>query len=458
MDKYRGLFAIGALLLLLFIVVGQLVWVFDPLPAGRSWIELLNQLSHLPAIVPLLWLIYAVLTIFKDKPSGWKGYSLLCMKFLLAAASITAFYLIVFQPYRWVLILVCAGTALLLGGIAWLIGCIHSRKTIRGVLILSAYVLVLLFLLYPTGYTVKTPGLTMDMRQYAEVDKEGLNETGGKLFGVLVIERVAFPADWLYAALFPHYDFAKRSPSDIPLGEQLQQVQYQMLGANQIGSAIGMQLAGEGAGIIPDGVRVAGIVDDSPADGSLQLGDVIVAANGQKMEHAPQFIEYFSTLSPGDEVVLQIRRGEKTKRVAVKTYADDEQPERAMLGIHIQTEMKLDIPYGVDFYDYILHVGGPSHGAILALTITDQLTPGGVTRGNRVAGTGTIRANGTIGNIGGIEQKAYTVARKGADVFFVPAAQVEQARQGSDTLKIVGVETIEQMLQWLENHPNSDDK
>jgi PDZ domain-containing protein len=83
----------------------------------------------------------------------------------------------------------------------------------------------------------------------------------------------------------------------------------------------------------------------------------------------------------------------------------------------------------------------------------DELTPGGVTYGNRVAGTGTIDANGNVGVIGGIEQKAYAVARAGADVFFVPAEQEADARKGAPNLNIVPVRTLDDMLNWLKAHP-----
>ena len=109
----------------------------------------------------------------------------------------------------------------------------------------------------------------------------------------------------------------------------------------------------------------------------------------------------------------------------------------------------------MDYRSYLVYQGGPSHGAMLALTVMDQLTVGGVTYGNVTAGTGTLDAQGRVGPIGGIEQKAYTVSRAGADVFFVPAGQEKDARKGSASLRIVPVGTLDDMLAWLKAHPKT---
>jgi PDZ domain-containing protein len=89
---------------------------------------------------------------------------------------------------------------------------------------------------------------------------------------------------------------------------------------------------------------------------------------------------------------------------------------------------------------------------MLTLAFIDQLTPGGVTNGHRVAGTGTIEMDGSIGMVGGIPQKAYAVSRTEADVFFVPAEAAEAAAKAAPTLNIVAVSHIDEVLDWLNKH------
>ena len=59
-------------------------------------------------------------------------------------------------------------------------------------------------------------------------------------------------------------------------------------------------------------------------------------------------------------------------------------------------------------------IGGPSAGLAMTLAILDDLTPGDLTGGKRVAVTGTIDPSGNVGEIGGIEQKARRGARGAA--------------------------------------------
>ena len=66
-------------------------------------------------------------------------------------------------------------------------------------------------------------------------------------------------------------------------------------------------------------------------------------------------------------------------------------------------------------------VGGPSAGLMFALGLYDTLTPGDLTGGRTIAGTGTIDLEGEVGGIGGIVDKVVGAERAGASVFLVPA-------------------------------------
>ena len=61
-------------------------------------------------------------------------------------------------------------------------------------------------------------------------------------------------------------------------------------------------------------------------------------------------------------------------------------------------------------------IGGPSAGLMLSLALVDKLTPGSLTGGKFIAGTGTITDDGKVGPIGGITHKMEGAA-KGATVF-----------------------------------------
>ena len=69
----------------------------------------------------------------------------------------------------------------------------------------------------------------------------------------------------------------------------------------------------------------------------------------------------------------------------------------------------------------VADVGGPSGGMMFALGIYDKLTPGQLTGGHDIAGTGTIDGAGVVGPIGGIQQKMFGAKNAGAKFFLAPA-------------------------------------
>jgi PDZ domain-containing protein len=266
-----------------------------------------------------------------------------------------------------------------------------------------------------------------------------------------VFERPAFPSDWLYAWVFPHYSFDRREKLGMSLGAYDSLVRDMKADANAVGSAVAFQKLGIGKGATTHGAKVIQIQSGSAVEGQWRAGDVIVEMNGKPISSTQDLTNLMKAIHPGDEVAVIIQRAGNKVATKIKTKARADNPSQAVFGIQVEDDLQLDIPRKVSFRTYIAHEGGPSHGAALALSLVDQLTPGGITNGIKVAVTGTINADGTVGQIGGIEQKAYTIERSGADVFFVPAGQEADARKGAKNLNIIPVQKLQDMIDWLKN-------
>ncbi len=105
-------------------------------------------------------------------------------------------------------------------------------------------------------------------------------------------------------------------------------------------------------------------------------------------------------------------------------------------------------PFVVDFN--LANVGGPSAGLMFSLAVIDKLTTGDLAGSKFVAGTGTIRLDGTVGAIGGITHKMVAAREAGATVFLVPAKNCYEAN--SDVpggLQLVKVGTLGQAVDAL---------
>jgi PDZ domain-containing protein len=109
--------------------------------------------------------------------------------------------------------------------------------------------------------------------------------------------------------------------------------------------------------------------------------------------------------------------------------------------------LKVDLPVKIKIATG--DVSGPSGGLAFALTIIDDLTPGDLTGGEKIAVSGTIQGDGTVGEVGGVPQKAVAARRAGARVMIVPRAEVHDARTKAGDMKVVGVRTLDQALAAL---------
>jgi PDZ domain-containing protein len=123
-----------------------------------------------------------------------------------------------------------------------------------------------------------------------------------------------------------------------------------------------------------------------------------------------------------------------------------------VVGIAVITDnQSFDFPKNVSLSIATQGIGGPSAGLAFTLGALDALTTGHLTGANAVAATGTIDANGVVGEVGGVIQKTITVERRGAHYFIVPrgeAADAEKIAKGHK-LTIVPVDTLEQALTFL---------
>ena len=81
------------------------------------------------------------------------------------------------------------------------------------------------------------------------------------------------------------------------------------------------------------------------------------------------------------------------------------------------------------------NVGGPSGGLLQTLAIYNSLVDEDITRGLKIAGTGTIDGNGKVGSIGGIKQKIHTANDDNIDIFLCPEENYKEALEAYNTIK-----------------------
>lgn len=190
-------------------------------------------------------------------------------------------------------------------------------------------------------------------------------------------------------------------------------------------------------------VYVTGYAADTPAGEVLEIGDRIVALAGQRIEAAESLAAVMEGNTPGDRVPLSVERDGQVLSYEVELVPREDDPDSPMIGIYVR-----QLPFWIDIDTGI--VGGPSAGMMYTLAIIDVLTPGSLTGGRVVAGTGTIDLEGSVGEVGGVRQKVVAAEAAGAEYMFVPAgnlAAAESAPRGD--MELVAVESIDDALEFL---------
>ncbi|MEO5535745.1 MAG: PDZ domain-containing protein [Pseudolysinimonas sp.] len=162
-------------------------------------------------------------------------------------------------------------------------------------------------------------------------------------------------------------------------------------------------------------LAVAQVIDGTPADGVLKAGDELLSAGGVTLDNVDDLRAQLKASGVGVPIELGIRRDGVEQTVTLSPQPSP-QDGSATIGIYPGTTYEFPIDVNIQ----LNNVGGPSAGMMFALGIYDKLTPGELTGGAKIAGTGTIDGSGTVGPIGGIVQKMYGASAAGAEWFLAP--------------------------------------
>ena len=195
-----------------------------------------------------------------------------------------------------------------------------------------------------------------------------------------------------------------------------------------------------------DGVLVVGLLDDSPVKDKLIKNDLIISINNELVRSASEFISMLRTYEIGDIVNIGLIRNEQELTIETKLIEHVEYENEPMVGFLASTpNQQFIFPFEVDIQTG--NVGGPSAGMMMALNVYNLLTEDDITNGKKIAGTGTIEIDGSIGPVGGVKQKVIAAKRANAGLILVPIANYEEASVfADDNTQIVAVDSFDNAL------------
>ncbi len=244
-----------------------------------------------------------------------------------------------------------------------------------------------------------------------------------------------------------------------------------MLTARQAATVVALRTLGYATSARPNGVAdYAPTSPGAPASSALAVGDVIESVGGRPTLSVAQLSAALAAQVPGRRVRVTFHPLGATKHSAVTitlgTARDDDGDEICTpagessalpvlrrqgrvvpcLGIvpdQLYATVGAPFPISMNAEGII----GPSAGLAFTLGLVEKLDAADLTGGAKIAATGTMSIDGTVGDVGGVAQKTVAVRRAGATVFFVPTPELAVARaHAGPHLRIFAVATLAQAI------------
>lgn len=342
--------------------------------------------------------------------------------------------------------------------------CIRKTTRIQWILVVITLLIYILFYI-PVPYFVTTPGSALDLSALVEVD-EGYEEQGRFMLTTISM-RQANVSFFILAKIASYMDTI---PEELIIGEDEESEDYTnrqfkvMEQSKENAIIAAFTQLDYPIDIKQTGVLVMDIVPGLPSEEVLKVGDLIVSIDNQELKQSKQIIDYFQNKVAGDVVKVSFIRNGKSfsEEITVVNLLDSEERtdaniKRVGIGFYPADEREVIPSKDVTFHTE--NIGGPSAGLMFTLEIINQLIPEDLTKGYKIAGTGTITPDGVVGQIGGARLKVKAAYKQGTEIFFVPKdiaggdinqkeAEISNYDLGNP-MEIVPVATLDEAVQFL---------
>jgi Lon-like protease len=295
-------------------------------------------------------------------------------------------------------------------------------------------------------YYAISPGPAREVIPLIHVTGHPVYGSDGKLIMTTVAYRPLTPVRALVAWIDPNQTIVPREQLVSP-GETATQEHQRSLSemdSSKIDAAtVVLRTLGLDSPTSTGGGLIESVVPSCPAEGKLFAGDLIHSVDGKPVSDAKEVSEVIDAVPNDRPITFTISAAGETHDVTL-TRMVCAGSNRPLIGISTVD----DFPFGISIASG--DVGGPSAGMMYALALYDVLTPGDLTGGRTIAGTGTIDLDGKIGAIGEVGEKVVAAERAGADLFLVDSADYPTAKAASDgSMTIHSVSTFKDALAYL---------
>ena len=336
-------------------------------------------------------------------------------------------------------------------------------------------VMVIVFLVtcflsfFQLEYYILKPGHAYDVHEFITVQNGDEDDTGSFHMMTVSMGR-ATPLTYTVAMFNEYMEVVK--PESVRQEEEDEEEynvrQLKMMTDSQFNASyVAFSRADLEYHVTYKGVFVLNVLANGAAEGVLKPGDEIVEMDGERIERQSVLVDRLAAKKQGDTIQLVVNRQDELLDQTVTLTEIPGAKGRIGLGITFTESktIKTDPKITAETED----IGGPSAGLMFTLELLNQLKDEDISKGYKVAGTGEMNEDGTVGRIGGVERKVVAADKDGMEIFFAPedhiteamlelnpnivtnyTAALKTAEEIGTDMKIVPVKTIDDALNYLE--------
>lgn len=301
----------------------------------------------------------------------------------------------------------------------------------------------------PLPYYILAPGGVIDITDRIELENK--NETEGTLNLLYVTEYEANVGMMVMSYILKDWDTEKIEEVQVS-NETMEEIaiRNKVMLENSMQNAILVAYNKSGNTVNIKGQE--NIVIATTSDNGIKVGDKILRANGIDIDNVETLREVIAKTDIGENIALDIIRDDKEEQINVKVTGND---EAKAVGVVVLTNYIYDVDPELNL-TFKASEGGASGGLMIALNIYNSLTEEDITKGRRIAGTGTIDALGNVGAIDGVKYKIIGAHKNKMEIVFVPKDNYEEAIKVKEEynydMEIISVDTFDDALNYLINN------
>lgn len=271
--------------------------------------------------------------------------------------------------------------------------------------------------LRPIPFFIERPGSAFGLDEMVVIDGE-TKDNPGEFYITTVGIQQATPLTTLMGFL-PYHDILTENQlfGDVSDFEEYDVIQqYYMNSSSNTAIQVAFEAAEEDYELVYNGVYVLQVIEESDFLGRLKVGDTVKAVDQNHFQSSQEFINYISQLEVGSTVEIEFEREGEMKTASGELI----QLESGLSGIGIGLVDNTRLETTPEVIIESGNIGGPSAGLMFSLHIYNEITQSDLLGNLKIAGTGTIAPDGTVGRIGGIAKKVVAADEEGATYFFAP--------------------------------------